>query len=232
MTIVIAIAGEIHGQQKTTLLKSGDMEKNPGPAASVSDVAKNKNKDPLVVIHANTRSLICHFHDISLPLCPQNVRTYWPFQKRGWTVLLMMVKFISQVTICSRLIAIVMVVELLSIVLTVCLAVLSCDRSSSGVESLWVSVRLGYFHPYSILILLSVVFIILLVLHRSVNDVYDNIEKMMLNKKYVVACGDFNINLLDLSKPLSESFQQFITSHSLIQPINVPTCYYQSSVLC
>lgn len=143
-----------------------------------------------------------------------------------------MVKFISQVTICSRLIAIVMVVELLSIVLTVCLAVLSCDRSSSGVESLWVSVRLGYFHPYSILILLSVVFIILLVLHRSVNDVYDNIEKMMLNKKYVVACGDFNINLLDLSKPLSESFQQFITSHSLIQPINVPTRYYQSSVLC
>ena len=103
---------------------------------------------------------------------------------------------------------------------------LSCTRSSSGVESLWVSVRLGCFHPY----------LAVGCFYRppgasscSLNDVCDNIESMMLNKKFVVVCGDFNVNLLDLSKPLSKSFQQFITSHSLIQPINVPTRYNQSS---
>ena len=51
----------------------------------------------------------------------------------------------------------------------------------------------------------------------------------MLTDKYIVACDDFNINLLDLSKPLSKTFQQFITSYSLIQPITVPTRYNHSS---
>ena len=60
---------------------------------------------------------------------------------------------------------------------------------------------------------------------QSVHDVCDNIENMMLARKYLVACGDFNIDMSDICKPLSNSFQQFITSHSLIQPICTPTRY-------
>ena len=51
----------------------------------------------------------------------------------------------------------------------------------------------------------------------------------MLARKYLVACGDFNIDMSDISKPLSKSIQQFITSHSFIQPICTPTCYTNSS---
>ena len=101
-------------------------------------------------------------------------------------------------------------------------SVLSCSRSYSGVESLWVSVRLGWFQPS---LAVGCFYRPPGAPSSSVNDVCDNIENMMLTKKFVVACGDFNINLLDLSK----TFQQFITSHSLIQPITVPTRYNHSS---
>ena len=64
---------------------------------------------------------------------------------------------------------------------------------------------------------------------QSVHDVCDNIEYMMLARKCLVACGDFNIDMSDIGKPHSKSIQQFITSHSLIQPISTPTHFTNSS---
>ena len=52
---------------------------------------------------------------------------------------------------------------------------------------------------------------------------------MMLTKKHLIACGDFNVDMSDLTKPHSKTFQNFITSHSLIQPISLPTRYSNSS---
>ena len=43
------------------------------------------------------------------------------------------------------------------------------------------------------------------------------------------ACGDFNINMADLDKPYSKTFQSFMTTHSLTQPISHPTCYSGAS---
>ena len=63
---------------------------------------------------------------------------------------------------------------------------------------------------------------------QSVHDVCDNIESMMLTKKQLIACGDSNNNMSDPSKPHSKTFQNFITSHSLIQPISLPTRYSNS----
>ena len=82
-------------------------------------------------------------------------------------------------------------------------SVLSCSTSSSGVESLWISVRLGCFHPS---LAVGCFYLPPGAPSPSVNDVCDTIENMMLTKKYIVACGDFNINLLDFSKPLSKTF--------------------------
>ena len=45
----------------------------------------------------------------------------------------------------------------------------------------------------------------------------------------MIACGDFNINMLDPSTSHSKTLLNFITSHSLTQPISVPTRYSTSS---
>ena len=46
---------------------------------------------------------------------------------------------------------------------------------------------------------------------------------MTTTKKSVVACGDFNIDMADLCKPHSKILNDFLTTHSLQQPINNPT---------
>ena len=51
----------------------------------------------------------------------------------------------------------------------------------------------------------------------------------MLSKCHMVVCGDFNIDMLDPTKANSKVFKDFITSHSLIQPISVPTRYSDTS---
>ena len=51
---------------------------------------------------------------------------------------------------------------------------------------------------------------------------------MMLTKKHLIACGDFNVDMSDLTKPHFKTFQNFITSHSLIQ-LSLPTRYSNSS---
>ena len=45
----------------------------------------------------------------------------------------------------------------------------------------------------------------------------------------MIACGDFNINMFDPNTSNSKTLRKFITSHSLIQPISVPTCYSATS---
>ena len=105
-------------------------------------------------------------------------------------------------------------------------SVISCGNTSSGVEVLWASIAcqslsspltLGCFYrPPSLPT-------------ESVSEVCDSIESMMTTKKYVIACGDFNIDMADLSEPYSKLLHDFLTSHSLQQPINAPTRFSASS---
>ena len=104
-------------------------------------------------------------------------------------------------------------------------SLLTCGTSNSGTEFLWVSVKSGCFHTLAV----GCFYRPPSAPTQSVHDVCDNIENMMLVRKYLVACGNVNIEMSDISKPLSKSFQQFITSHSLIQPICTPTRYTNSS---
>ena len=60
-------------------------------------------------------------------------------------------------------------------------------------------------------------------------SVHDGIESMLITKKYVVACGDLNIDMSDLTKPSTKLFHGFLVSHSLIQPISQPTKISESS---
>ena len=64
---------------------------------------------------------------------------------------------------------------------------------------------------------------------QSVHDICDNVESMMLNIQHILACGDFNIDMSDVNKLLSQTFHHFNTSHSLTQPISSPTRYGTSS---
>jgi hypothetical protein len=45
----------------------------------------------------------------------------------------------------------------------------------------------------------------------------------MTTKKNIIACGDFNVDMSDMSKPYSKFFSNFLASHSLQQPINSHT---------
>ena len=104
-------------------------------------------------------------------------------------------------------------------------ALLSCGPSASGVEFLLVSIdsRLfssplvfGFFyHPPNLP-------------SPSVHDVCNSIEKMMIAKKNLVACGDFNVDMANLNKPYSKLLLNFLTSHSLQQPIGSPTHFSSS----
>ena len=96
-------------------------------------------------------------------------------------------------------------------------SLLSCGTFSTGVEFLWVFVRVGYFHPF---LTFGCFYRPPVALSQSVHDIRDNVESMMLNNQHILACGDFNIDMFDLNKPLSQTFHHFITSHSLTQPIS------------
>ena len=58
---------------------------------------------------------------------------------------------------------------------------------------------------------------------QSIHDLCITIEDKIIASKYVIACGDFNIDLSDDGKPLGEVLADFIISNSLIQPIHEPT---------
>ena len=100
-----------------------------------------------------------------------------------------------------------------------CLTLLR-DISASGLESLWVAVESGLFpSPLA----LGCFYCPPGSLTQSVHDVCSSIETMSIAKKYVVACGDLNIDMSDLTKPNSKLFHDFLVSHSLTQPISQPT---------
>ena len=202
------------------------MEKNPGPPAAADATDSDKRKKSLNLIHVNSHSLIRHFNDISALVSTERphilaLSETWldssvgdsEVHIPGYTLF----KFDRNrngggvAVYCT---------------VTLPCSELSCGRSSSGVESMWISIRLSsflscltvgcFYHPPGFS-------------SCSVNDVCENIENMLLNKKHVIACGDFNINLLDLNKLPSKSFQQFITSHLLIQPTTALTHYNATS---
>ena len=58
-------------------------------------------------------------------------------------------------------------------------------------------------------------------------------ENILISNKYTIACGDFNIDQSDDSKPSGKILADFITSHLLTRPIHVPTCNskHSSSIL-
>ena len=105
-------------------------------------------------------------------------------------------------------------------------SLLNCGVTSSGAEFVWLSVACGSFHPS---LAVGCFYRPPGAPPKSVHDVCDNIESMMVNSKHLIACGDFNINMLDPNTSNSKTLQNFITSHSLTQPISVPTRYSTSS---
>ena len=48
-------------------------------------------------------------------------------------------------------------------------------------------------------------------------SVHDGIESMLITKKYVVACGDLNIDMSDLTKPSTKLFYLAILSLDSIE---------------
>ena len=208
------------------LLRAGDVERNPGPSNDVCRTRKVDQKKMLTIIHLNARSLLCHFDDIA-----SLVSKYRP------EVLALSETWLDTSVIDSE-------INLPNYCLFRCdrsrsgggvavycadhlsCSVLTCGASASGVESLWVSIdsklfptplAFGCFYrPPSSPSL-------------SVHDLCDDIETVMISRKYVIACGDFNIDMSDLDKPYAKLFHNFITSHSLTQPITLPTRYSKTS---
>ena len=101
-----------------------------------------------------------------------------------------------------------------------------CGNTVSGVEVLWASIAC---HSLSSPLTLGCFYRLPSLPTESVSELCDSIELKMTTKKYVIACGDFNIDMVDLSKPYSKLLHDFLTSHSLQQPINAPTRFSASS---
>ena len=68
--------------------------------------------------------------------------------------------------------------------------------SSNGDEFLRISVKSSCFNPLAF----GCFYHPPAVASQSTVEVCDSIENMMLSHKYVMACGDFNIDILDLMK--------------------------------
>ena len=97
---------------------------------------------------------------------------------------------------------------------------LASEHCTSGLESMWLSIKsiksgwyfaVGCFYrpPSSST--------------QSVHDLCSNIESILTAHKYVVACGDFNIDVSNSNHPHTQTLTNFILSHSLTQPISQPT---------
>ena len=57
----------------------------------------------------------------------------------------------------------------------------------------------------------------------SVDHFFSEVETALSHKKNVVVCGDLNINLSGGNHSFKDKLLNFINSHSLYQPINLPT---------
>ena len=207
----------------TLLLRCGDVKRNPGPAATA---VKKPKTDFLTVIHVNTRSLLRHFDDVSALVVTERPHilalseTWLDDSVSDAQVYLAGYRLLRSDRNRYGGGVAVFCVE------TLHCSLLSCGVISSGAEFLWISVACGRFQPS---LAVGCFYRSPGAPSQSVNDICDSIEAMMLNRKHLIACGDFNINLLDPNTTLSKTFQNFITSHSLIQPISVPTRYSCSS---
>ena len=102
-------------------------------------------------------------------------------------------------------------------------SLLNCGVTPSGAAFVWLSDACGSFHPS---LAVGCFYHSLGARSTSVHDVCNNIESMMLNSKHLIACGDFNINMLDPKTSNSKTLHNFITSHSLTQPISVKTRFF------
>ena len=202
------------------LLCCGDVERNPGPNPAARN--KNNKESPLTTIHINARSLLRHFEDVACLVSTEHphilaVSETWldssvtdeQIHLPGYNI------FRSDRNRNGGGVAV------------YCLDCLPCSflsngTSPSGAEFLWISVKTSCFHPS---LAVACFYRPPGTPSQSVHDVCDNIEAMMLNRKYLIACGDFNIDMSDSSSSLSRTFQQFISSHSLTQSISTPTRY-------
>ena len=143
----MALLKRLARHRSTLLLRFGDVEKNPGPATTTKTGDKNKKNKFLTVIHVNTRSLLCHFDDVSALMSSERPH----------------ISALSETWLDSSVVDGEVHIPGYTLfrfdrnrsgggVAMYCadnlpFSVLSCSRSSSGVESLWISVRLGYIHP-------------------------------------------------------------------------------------
>ena len=208
--------------QETLLLRAGDVEENPGPPAASVD---KPDKKQLSVIHVNAHSLLCHHDDVATLLMTK--RPHILALSETWldsSVADQEIHFPGYCLFRSDRnrygggVAIYCVENLPCYLLCT-------GTSPNGVEYLWITVKSNCLNP----IAFGCFYRPPAVPSQSVFEVCDSIENMMLSYKYMVACGDFNIDMLDTSKSHSKTLQNFITSHSLIQPISTPTRHSCSS---
>ena len=182
--------------------------------------------DFLTVIHVNIRSLLGHFDDVAALVTTEHphilaLSETWldtsvtdaEIHLPGYRL------FRFDQNCCGGGVAVYCVDSLPC-------SLLNCGVTPSGAEFVWLSVACGSFHPS---LAVGCFYRPPGAPSKSVHDVCDNIESMMVNSKHLIACGDFNINMLDPNTSNSKTLQNFITSHSLTQPISVPTRYSTSS---
>ena len=219
---------EPSGGGNTLLLSCGDVKPNPGPCAD-SQEPRLKKSDPkkmLQLAHLNARSLIRHFDHVAclvssvhpevlalsetwLDSSVGDGELYLP----GYTL------YRCDRSRCGGGVAVYYADHLSC-------AVLSCGPSASGVEYLWVSIDSRLF---SSPLVFGCFYRPPNLPSQSVHDVCNSIEKMMIAKKNLVACGDFNVDMANLNKPYSKLLLNFLTSHSLQQPISSPTHFSSTS---
>ena len=215
------------------LIRRGDVEQNPGPCAAATTTTEpqkpyaiQKSEKTLQFVYLNTRSLVRHFDDVaclvssihpevlalsetwldsSVVDCELHLPGYSLFRcdrsRCGGGVAVYCADYLS----CS---------------------VLSCGASSSGIEYLWLSIDTK---PFSSPLAFGCFYRPPSLPSQSVQNLFTNIESMMTSKKNVIACGDFNIDMSDLTKPHSKALQTFIHSHSLTHTINLPTRFSAKS---
>ena len=204
------------------------MKPNPGPCAD-SQEPRLKKSDPkkmLQLAHLNARSLIRHFDHVAclvssvhpevlalsetwLDSSVGDGELYLP----GYTL------YRCDRSRCGGGVAVYYADHLSC-------AVLSCGPSASGVECLWVSIDSRLF---SSPLVFGCFYRPPNLPSQSVHDVCNSIEKMMIAKRNLVACGDFNVDMANLNKPYSKLLLNFLTSHSLQQPISSPTHFSSTS---
>ena len=200
---------------RRSLLLSGDVETNPGP-----DVIQKTKL--FKICHLNIRSLICHLDELRYFVATTRpdvlgLGETWldstiadeEIAISGYQL------FRSDRNRLGGGVACYVADQWNSKLISAC-------RVSSGLESIWVSVNsrklpsnvsIGCFYrpPNSPA--------------ESVRDICSTIEDMIVSNKYVIVCGDLNVDLSDSTKPNSKLLMNFITNHSLHSPFVNPPVY-------